>query len=75
MQIAETVYERLEGYRKQQFLNEQENVRLFMEAIEKGEYLQKCLECYKAGLNYCCFWNTGFNCESHEVKEKMKRLL
>ena len=43
--------------------------------ITPEEQAQDALECYEAGLNWCCFWNTGFNCESHELKEQFKRFL
>ena len=61
-------------FKKLDMEHENRNVEWFKEAIEKGLYPEKCLECFKAGLRFCGFWEHGFNCESVEKAEMIKKL-
>jgi len=64
-------------YRKLAIQHEKRNIQAFKQQIVEGNYPEKCLECYQAGLNYCKFWNENFNCEPYEqalIIEQLKEL-
>jgi hypothetical protein len=63
------MYERIKQHQKHTFEYQKKCISLFKAEIQKGHFPQKCLACYIAGLNYCKYWKTGFNCEEYEVGE------
>ena len=74
----ESVYERLDRYRKEGLEQHKKDIKNFMKAIKKGKYPLKCLECYKIGIAWCRFWNKNFECEEFEkelIAEKIEVML
>ena len=74
----ESIFERIKRYRKEGLEHHERDVKDFIRAIKRGEFPEKCLECYKSGIAWCKFWSSGFNCEVFDKKivgEKNERLL
>jgi len=63
------LYERLQKYRKKGKQYEKQEVSAFRLAILNELYPQKCLACFEAGLRWCKYWKTKFNCEEYEKGE------
>ena len=66
------LHERLKKYREHGKQYEKEEIKAFRMAIGRGLYPEKCLVCFKAGLRFCRFWNSGFNCETVEREEQIR---
>jgi len=58
---------------KRAFIREQQEIEQFKQAVQRGEYPKKCLECIKT-ISYCCFWQTGFNCEPFDKQQMLEKL-
>ena len=64
-------YERMAKYRKETKWYETDEVEMFIDEIERGEYPSKCLKCYQSGLRYCQYWLKDYICEEIEEGEIM----
>jgi hypothetical protein len=56
-------YERIAIYRNDTKEYERDEVLMFREEIERGEFPPKCLPCYKSGIRYCDYWLHGYFCD------------
>lgn len=67
------LHQRLREYDKQTRQAEKRNIRDFERLVKAGVFPEKCSRCYKA-LNWCKFWNNGFNCEQADREIEREEL-
>jgi hypothetical protein len=62
-------FEKLSQYRQNTRIQEADELLMFKEEIEQGNYPDKCLKCFKSGLRWCIFWGNDYCCEEVEEGE------
>jgi len=60
-------------YRKRTLIREQQEIKMFEQAVQNGDFPKKCLKCIKA-TSYCRFWQTNFNCEPFDIQQEIDKL-
>jgi hypothetical protein len=56
-------YDRIAKYRSEAKEYMGDEILMFRDEIEKGEYPFKCLICFKSGVRYCYYWVKDYLCD------------
>jgi len=68
-------YERLRRRKAEAEREKEVEEWTFWDTIQKGQYPEKCMECFELGVRNCRWWEENFECEKHGLevaREKLK---
>jgi hypothetical protein len=61
--------EKIQQHKEETMQFESDEIEIFRDEIERGEFSPKCLKCYIAGGRWCGYWDKNYNCEEIEEGE------
>ncbi len=61
--------EKIQKFKEDTLFWESDEVMMFRDEIERGEYPPKCLKCYQSGLRNCRYWIPSLMYGCEEVEE------